>query len=324
MKLDFNHTSGMSCFRTNAVLRHEEWISYDQAIIQAARTRLVGVRDLVTRGLKHTIPNGMGSTVMQYEDVGELTPAERSMDGLTRGQNDRPEFGIKYLPLPLTHYDYQINDRVLQASRDTGQSLDTTTAGLAGRQIAESLETMLFNGTSQYKYGPSSSIIYGYTDFPNRVQYTMAKDWALSTTTGEEIVQDVLDMKQAAIDVKRYGPFVLYVPTRYETRLDGDFKSNSGITIRQRIMEISNIEAITVVDVLEAGATSGDVNNLLLVQMTADTVRWVNGLPITNREMHNDEFGLVHRFKIMTIQVPQIRADQYNSCGIVHATFTVA
>jgi hypothetical protein len=43
----------------------------------------------------------------------------------------------------------------------------------------------------------------------------------------------------------------------------------------------------------------------------------VNGMPIRSIEW-NTEGGMIMNYKVMTIQVPQIRADQNNRTGIVH------
>ena len=92
--------------------------------------------------------------------------------------------------------------------------------------------------------------------------------------------------------------------------MDDDFKANSDITVRERILKIDGIQGVKVVDKLTA-------NNVVLVQMTADVVRMVIGLPITNVEWQT-EGGMIFRYKIMTIQVPQLRADQNDRTGIVH------
>ena len=60
---------------------------------------------------------------------------------------------------------------------------------------------------------------------------------------------------------------------------------------------------------------------LLLVQMTGDVIRMVIGMPITMLEW-TAEGGMVFHYKIMTIQVPQIRADQNDHTGIVHYTMS--
>ena len=292
----------------NATLRKDEWKHMDQAILPAARQRLVGIADLYSRGLVYRLGNGLGKTVLEYESLSELTPAEMTMDGVNRSQKDRPNYELNYLPLPITHKDFHFNARVLAASRTTGDPLDTTTGEQAGRQVAEFLEGMLFNGTGSYSYGGGT--IYGYTDHPQRNEVTLTATWDTSGVDGEDILDDVRAMKQASIDAKHYGPWVLYIPTAYETILDNDFKSASDKSIRQRIMEINGIQDIKVVDKLAA-------DNVLLVQTTSDVVRVVEGMPIQTIEWQT-EGGMVHNFKVMAIIVPQIRADQHGNSGIVH------
>jgi uncharacterized linocin/CFP29 family protein len=295
---------------SNATLRKDEWKQYDQAVLQAAQERLVGVMDLESRNLIYTIGNGLGKTVLEYEDTNDSQDAIVSMDGAARGLGDQVEYDLNYLPLPIIHKDYQINIRQLNASRTTGEAMDTTLAQRATRRVAHKLEEILFTGLSTYTYGGGT--IYGYTDFPNRNTGSLTGNWDESAQDGEEIVQDVMNMKQASIDDRHYGPWVLYVPTNYEVTLDGDFKANSDKTIRQRILEISGIEAVKVSDKLTA-------DNVLLVQMSSETVRLVRGLAITPVEW-SVEGGMILKYKVMTIQVPQIRADQNDRCGIVHYT----
>jgi len=243
--------------------------------------------------------------------MSDIDGASFSMDGVTRGDNDRPEFDINYLPLPIVHKDFQINARVLQASRTTGAPLDTTMAELAARKVAEALEDLLFNGTGGMTYGGGT--IYGYKNFTYRNTYSLTGNWDDdSAVSGTDILNDVRGMKQAALNDRYYGPYTLYIPNNFETRLDDDFKANSDKTIRQRILEIEGINSVKVSDSLTA-------DNVLLVQMTSDVVRLVNGLGITTVEW-DSEGGMVHHYKVMAIKVPQLRADQSDRTGIVHAT----
>jgi hypothetical protein len=297
---------------SNATLRFVEWKQYDEAVIREARIRLLGVQDLVSRGLVYNITNGMGKTVLETENLGEFTVAEISMDGLSRTQSDRANFGTAYLPLPIVHKDYFINTRVLAVSRNIGDALDTTSAELATRQVAEKMEDMLFNGTGSYAYGGGT--IYGYTDFPNRNTMDLTAHWDASGVTPDDIIQDVLAMKQALIGDRMYGPYVLYVPTGYETILDKDYVpqggTNSTKTLRQRILDIQNIADVKIIDKLTA-------HNVLLVQMTSDVVRIVNGMEIAPVEWQ-EQGGMVLHYKVMGIKVPQIRSTQAGRCGICH------
>lgn len=306
--------------QTNGTLRRDEWKALDDAVMTVARERLVGINDLVSRGLVYNLGNPMGTTILEWHDVGESMEAVVTMDGVTRGQGDRPTFKHNYIPIPIIHVDYEINSRVLAASRNMGNPLDTTSAEHAARRVAEKLEDMLFTDTN-YAFGETDSRgrnkIYSYVNFPDRSQIKMNTAWDALTddsngTIGAQIVRQVLEMKQASIDKRHYGPnWVLYIPTAYETLLDSDYDATTpGTTIRERIKKISGISDITVVDRLAA-------NNVLLVEMRSDNVRLIEGIGLQNVEWQT-EGKFITKYKVLTIRVPQIRSDQHGQCGIVH------
>ncbi len=289
-----------------ATLRKDEWIQLDTAVLMAAQSRLIAVADLYSRNLVYRIGNGLAQTVLQYQDAGEMTAAEITMDAVTKTQKDRPEYGLTSLPLPIVHKDFSFNSRFLAESRVMGRGIDTLAAMQAARVVAEKVEDMLVNGTSSYTYGGGT--IYGYVDFPQNVDVTLAAHWDASGTTGEMILDDVREMKQSLIDVHKFGPYVLYIPTAYETVMDDDYKSESDKTIRERILGIQNISDVRVLDSLPA-------DHVLLVQMDAETVRMVEGLPVNTVEWQEGG-GFVTNYKVLTIMVPQIRADQNGNCGV--------
>ncbi|UCE65940.1 MAG: encapsulin [Candidatus Zixiibacteriota bacterium] len=293
--------------RTNATLRKDEWKHFDETVVDVARQRMVGVQDLVSRGLSYNLTNGLGQMVLEYEQVSDALEAQMDMTGEARGRNDRVEYTLGYLPLPITHADFDINVRALTASRNLGQSLDTVQAAVAARKVSEKTETILFQGASTYTYGGGT--IYGYCDFPSRNTGSLTANWDES---GADPVADVIAMKQKSIDDKHYGPWMLYIPTNYEGVLDEDFKANSDITIRERIKKIGNIADVKVADYLTA-------DNVVLVELRPETARIVIGMQPTNVEWQT-EGGMIFHFKVMAIMVPQLRADDNGNCGIVHFT----
>jgi hypothetical protein len=58
-------------------------------------------------------------------------------------------------------------------------------------------------------------------------------------------------------------------------------------------------------------------NNIVMIELSSEVVRWVTGMNMQNVQW-SSEGNLVHNYKVMTIQVPQIRADQDGNSGIVH------
>jgi len=311
-------TSSIPNTNASGTLRRDEWKQLDDAILEPSRYRLGGVQDLIDKGLVFNLGNGLGTTVLEWHDVSEAAEAELTMDGVTRTKGDRVVFQHNYLPLPIIHVDYEINARVLAASRNLGNPLDTTMAERAARRILEKQEAMLFTNVD-YAYGELDSRarnkIYSYTNHPDRNQVGFASvpgvHWNDSGSSGKDIVDCVLALKQISISAYHYGPWMLYIPTLYETVIDGDYDVVSpGVTIRERILKIAGISGIKVVDTLTA-------DNVLLVQMTPDVVRLVRGMGLQNVEWAT-EGGMITKFKVMTIQVPQIRSDQNGKSGIVH------
>ena len=304
--------------QTNATLRRDEWKTLDSAVIGIAETRLNGIADLISHGLTYNLGNAMGTTVLEWHDVSDALSAELTMDGITRAQNDRVTYQHNYLPIPIIHADYEINARTLAASRNMGNPLDTTMAERAARKVSLKLEEMLFTATS-YAWGAvdsrSRNSIYSYTNHPDRNQVTLSVNWDASAKTGKTIVAEVLALKQASINDKHYGPWMIYIPTAYETILDEDYvgsdpDTRTNGTIRERILKIAGIKGLKVVDTLTA-------NNVLMVQMTSDVVRLVRGLGLQNVEW-SEEGKFVNKYKVLTIQVPQIRSDANSTSGIVH------
>ncbi len=292
-------------------LRREEWILLDEAILKLSQSRLGGVQDLIDNGLTKSI-NGMSRTVLETHNLSDSMNAVLSMDGVTRSENDRPVYEAEYLPLPIIHVDFQFNARELAISRNMGDSLDTTSAEQAADKVLRLRENMLFTDVT-YPLGGGTfggGTIHSYLNC-TRNQVTLTANWDAAGKTGAQIVRDVLNMIDASIAAFHFGPYMLYVPTLYQTKLDEDYSTAKGSnTIRERVLAIANIKGIKVIDTLPA-------NNVIMVQMTSDVVRLIEGLPMQNIQW-SMEGNMVTNFKVMTIQVPQIRADQDGNSGVTH------
>lgn len=292
--------------QTNATLRRDEWLALDEALLKISETRLNGIQDLISNNLTFNLGNAMGTTVLEYQTSSDAMEAVLTMDGVTRGQGDRPNFESGYLPIPIIHVDYEINARVLASSRSLGNALDTTSAERATRKVTAQLESMLFTDAS-YTY--ANGTIYSYVNEPNRNLGALTGAW--TGLTGAQILVDVLAMKQASIDALHYGSWHMYIPTEYETTIDRDYDATTpGTTIRERILKVANLNDLKVVDTMPAAT-------VLLVQMTSDVVRLVRGMGIQNVQWET-EGRFITKYKVMTIQVPQIRSDQDGNSGVTH------
>lgn len=299
----------------NATLRRDEWKQLDEALLQVGRERLSGFDYFINKGLVYNLSNAMGTTVLEWHTVSDSQEAIISMDAVARSQGDRSQYKYHYLPIPILHADYEINARALSASRNMGNGLDTTEAEHAARRILEKQEDMLFSNFS-YSWGSKGSdnrnTIYSLVNHPDRNTESLTAAW--TSATPAQILGDVVDMKNKSIAAKFYGPWTLFIPTGYDAVLDEDYDvaGASIMTIRERILKLAGIQEIVTVDRLAA-------DNVLLVQTTPNVVRIINGLPLQNVEW-TTEGGMVNKYKVMTIRVPQIRSDYNGKTGIVHGT----
>lgn len=303
--------NGMSTdvLRNNDTLGYDDWKKIDEKVIMIAQRRMVGVNDLVSRGLAYDMGGaGLGKTVLGYQDASDINDAQISMDAVNRGQKDRQEFDMKYLPLPIVHCDFSFSVREINMAREGRIPLDTTMAEAATRKVSEKVEQILFQGNNAFTFGGGT--IRGYLDHPNRNTVSLTVDWDNSAKTGKEILDDTLALQQASINDRNYGPWGLYIPTAYQRVLGEDYATNYQQSIKDRLMQIEGLEFIRVADFMTA-------NNVVLVNLSSESVRMVIGLPIRTVQW-DSEGGFQTNFKILTIMVPQIRADQALRSGIQH------
>ncbi len=295
-----------------APLRYDDWKAFDEAIIRAAKPRLMAFGDLRSSGLTYSIPNGMAKTQLQYERQSDITQATVSMSALRRSQEDRPVYDLQLMPLPIIHKDFSFDLRQILASRESSTPLDTTSAELAGRRVAEVAEELTLGTYPTYTYGGGS--IYGYTNFPQRLTYQPQYDPTSGSWTPLQTVQDVLAMRLQSQQSYHYGPWNLYCSLPWDTYLDEDYKNASSsamVTLRERLARIKGINKVETLDYLTG-------YQMVLVQQTADVARAVVGMDITTVQWETNG-GLELHFKVMAILLPQLRTDIYGNTGIVHA-----
>lgn len=302
-----------------ASLTKDEWILLDEMVIKIAKQRLKAWDDLMSRGLRWDIPNGMAKTVVQYQNRSDVSAATISMDGLRQSERDRPVYDIVNLPLPIIHKDFSFSLREVLVSRTSansmsngGNALDLSMADLSVRRVAEEVEKLLLGVTAGYSYGGGT--VYGYTNFPSRNTKTMTAPTGLNPNV---TLNEVLDMRKKSQDDSHFGPWVLYTSLDWDVYLDNDYILSGGTstykTLRERLSQVGGIVDIVTLDYLPT-------KTMLLVQLTPNVVRGIVGMPITTVDWESHG-GMELNFKIMTIMVPQLRTDQNGSTGIVHGTY---
>lgn len=293
----------------NALLRKYEWEQIDAAVLDVVRTSLVGIQDLVSLGLVRPL-GGLGTLISTYEQLGDMSAADISMEGIVDGTKDRVTFTPQSVPVPIIHKDFTLSLRHLEASRKMGEALDTTQVRVAARKVRDQMESMLFNGTTKNLGGYS---IYGYTTAPHRLTDTAANygggDWG----TAKNAYKTIAGM-MTALNAKGFnGPFGCYAArTQFGQTLNtfGTTSDRSEYTvITQNIPGLSFLKA-------SDQLTDGSV---VLVQLTSDVVDLAIGQDVTAIQWA-EMGGMLTQYRVMAALAPRIKFDSNNSCGVCHAT----
>jgi uncharacterized linocin/CFP29 family protein len=298
---------------TNATLRKDEWVKLDEVLIEAARERLVIVEDLRAAGLTYNV-GGLGVIISEWEKSSEITDAEITIDGESDTDNDRQEFGLNGVPIPVIQKRFKIGERMLMASRSRGAALDVTTGVEAARAVARTSEKMVFNGTTFGTVVSDGNTyqIHGLTTFPARATLAIA-DWALGGTTPETILANILSMIQLLETQERqYGPFTLYIPGGVAHRFREDFKANSDKTLMQRVLEIQAIKAVRVSDVL-------NIKHVVMVALDRGTIDLAVASDLSNIQWGSPS-GWTNYFQTFAAWAPRLKEDFDGRTGILHAT----
>jgi len=301
-------------FRTNASLPKDAWEYIDSAIVRVARQELVGINDI--RAIQGgVIPfNGLGASLFTMNRVDGLSPAVMAETPDVRGESDTLAFDTIGTPLPITVKDFPINIKRAAMARRDGVPYESIISDEALYQVMHKLEDHLFNGI----YTAGGSTAYGYTTFPKRQEKTLTASWA--TAQPDEIFSDLNAMVTKSMEHYHYGPWILYIPWQYYSRLNEDYHIGavdfpSGI-IRNRLLEIPGLSAIKTSRFLAN-------DNVVLVEMTTRNVRLIDGITPTVVDWTMAASpNWTHNFKAMAMWVPFFITNLGSSgnelSGIIH------
>lgn len=304
-KLDINTMRG------NTTLRHEDWIKWDAAMIDAASKPLTMIQDLIDRGLVDSGYN-MGDILSKYEKVSEMSNASITLDGLNHSPNDRITFTPTGVPIPIFRSDFTLGARQIQSSLNRpGGSLPVDTIKAATKDVAERMELMACTGT------PGVSLdglqVYGYTTFPDRNATVAAAPWGAG---GSDPIADI-EAAITAIQADNFGyskdSCVLYVSADKWAFIDQDYSAVKGDkTFRQRFESYGPIEKVELGSQLPAG-------NCVLVEMDSTTVDLAVAQTLVNFEQPKRD-AMQTDFTVMASMAIRVKSDYLGRCGVVNIT----
>ena len=287
----------------------ESWLMLDRAVIEAAKPNL-NVWNLLRSTSSYVIPDGMAVTVLQHQTESDITDATVSMDGIRRAEEDRVEYGLENLPLPIFHKDFHFSAREIAASARQGIPLDTRNASLAGTKVAQKIEKITLGTDSSFAYGGGT--VYGLTNFPKRMTKTITTP---STPAPETHRTQVIEMITQAVEAYHYGPFDLVYGIGWLSAMQARYSTYDATPLVEILRSIDRVNSVTMSEWL----TGSNQYDLVLVQRDPNVARAVVGMEMVTVQW-DSHGGMQKNYKVMAIMVPQFRADFNDNTGIVHGS----
>ena len=313
MSMYGGHRIDFRKYRSFETLPREAWDYLDDVLIRTAKEILVGTGDLNTYPGTSFNFDGMSASVYTRKQVSEVGEANLAVSPDTVSDSAILDLDDLSIPMLVAYKDFRLNTKHMAMASRIGMPLDTALAEEATRSVARKVEDLLFNGDVR----ANGARAYGYTTFPQRQTFTIVTSW--TTADPDAILNDVNSMVSLSMQANHYGPWVLYIPWQYQTRLNQDYVVGgypTGSSIMDRLLQLPNLDAIKI---------SNDLadDNVVLVEMSSGTVQMINGMPL--RVLAWEPPGTPnwdHKFKVMTIAVPMLISDYKGQCGIVHGSTT--
>lgn len=288
----------------NSRLDATEWQYIDTEISKMARVRMEGITDLRAAGLVRTNVD-IGVAEIKKRIQSEFTAANVRMDTESVIENDRSDKKAITVPLPVISKGYKINERELRASRNAGIPLDTTEAIEAAQSVAETAESILFNGTTAVTV--NGNAVKGYLNATGALSDTGSNmgggDFATADNAYKTVVGTI-----GALEARRYrGPFMIYLNSVqfFETLT---LRSNTDTTQYDLIKRLPQVLDVKISPEVTAGT-------MVVVQMTPDVVEIYEALPIQNREWEAPNRSAFFA-QVLTVMIPVIQYNYNSQTGI--------
>jgi uncharacterized linocin/CFP29 family protein len=293
----------LNVLRTNTLLHKDEWELLDRRVVQISADVMNAIADLRALGLTTNL-GGLGVLVSQYEQVSDMTDANVNMAVEVDDEEDRLNFPLVGIPVPIISKGFRIDARSLAATRRAGGALDTTHVDTATRKVAEKLEQIFFLGSTVVQRGQQ---IYGVLNHPSRNVVTGGASWATPTN----IYPNVVAMIGSLTADNFYGPYRLYVSPAQWIQTYA-LTSNTADSIASTLMRLPGFGPGTIK--VSSFIPSGQA---VLINMTSDVVDLAIGQDIAPVEWET-KGGLVSQYKVLAAMIPRVKSDAAGRSGIAH------
>lgn len=179
----------------------------------------------------------------------------------------------------------------------------------AMRLIANAEETAFFKGSAGSYKDPVASggaQLYGATNTPGVNSAT----WNEGAT---DLVGEILNNILNPLLLRGFENIFLYFSNQFEATLERDYKSETGGTLRNRLMQIANVGGVR---------TSKALTNTEAVAISMDSrcCHLAEALPFSQMPTLSQSTGTSSAMKLLAVSAPVFRRDTNGRTGVVYAT----
>jgi uncharacterized linocin/CFP29 family protein len=294
--------------RANAQLREDEWRTLDERLIRVAQKRLVVVEFLREQGL--VVNEDLGTLIREYEKTDEFGDADVDMSPSANSGEDKNQYSIDGVPLPIVHKSFQVDRRFLLASRQRGDDLRAQGQSKAARSVAEGIDSLVWDGWGGSMRGYTAD---GLTTHPDRNTVTI-EDPTDSNTSTQDLRNDVIAGIEA-IEDDEYGgvPLAGFFGRSYWQRLR---REDTGTDQERGLLERLRNELADDMMMLEQAPTLAD-DEAVIFEPSPDVIELAIASDIQNVEWDSGD-GFKTNMKVMASITPVVKSDESNQSGVAH------
>lgn len=212
--------------RDTVPLTAEQWRQIDNAVIQTAKSSLIGRRFIPIYG-----PLGPGVQTVPLQEFEGTYVGATDLTGETECGTVRTK-GISHIPLPIIHKDFMLLWRNV-AGTELGLPLDLAAAASAAAFTARKEDDLIFNGD------PGLGMD-GLLTVKGRKTLPLS-DWNPVGNAFSDVSQAIAELNRDGF----FGPYALAVPPTRWAQMHG-------VHERTGVLEIRNVEELTTAGVFQS------------------------------------------------------------------------
>ena len=204
--------------------------------------------DFMGAGLN--IPDPWGTLEFPYASVSDIDKLQMDIGGGSTIEDQKSERKQTRIPIPMLYGGYSVERRVFEASsRNIGGGLDVVSTRSLMKAFMYRIEDVLGGFGSTYSW--DGGTLAGFLNYAGtKNTQTRGANWADAATDADKahVLNDIVKASTTLRKENMPGPFMVYVPLECKALLSRDWKANSSISVRERLVRDADVVDVRIVD----------------------------------------------------------------------------